>query len=612
MPDFDFIIGFDFGHGETSVAMVDTKKVSLKDGSVPAEDVYICEHSHEPKITSLVGYDSLENTDVDIDIYDFKSFTHIEAYFKGPLIASDEFDAINNTQRRHFRDFIVTVFNKVKSNPKNVRIVGKNVRYYAACPSGWNDKQCDSYLEFLQHECGLPIVDVVAESRAAHVTARKKLHDRNPKLSDRVKRLVVLDLGSSTLDITLHSDKTYTFGYEIGASQIEEKLFTHFIQSDIDFRDSYNAYLSHYPDGKDDVLLFLRYAKEEYFNKQKKYPEREITFSCSIDWEDLSQGKIIEISKLKLPGSKFIKLFLNCDAKSDDNYESKLRDSINNFIDKYGSADVVILTGGASQMGFYKDIVLDCYGLDENACVVDDTPSYSISQGVAMIGYMDSKCPKFTPESNLPEDLQSLLDNLPNIINSEILSQYKSAYTNKLCRMVDLWKEQEGHKTLEQLLLGLDRLVEMWETQSGEVSNKINERVSDTVVSHINKVLKDTILLYFGFDAPIGKFEINYDFNFSINQEDNEELVKKIKDVMKDYINGRGTFHRWNDRTSLNKDRAQDKELLNELTTRIKDYATRWFDSYNIEDAISEEVSDCRVRLREFYASTIKNITCQI
>ena len=185
MPEFDFIIGFDFGHGETSVAMVDASKVSIRDGSVPVEDVYICEHSHEPKITSLVGYDSYDRTDVDIDIYDFKSFSHIEAYFKGPLIASEEFNAITDSQRTHFRDFIVTVFNKVISNPKNVRIVGRNVRYYAACPSGWNDKQRDAYLKFLQNECGLPIVDVIAESRAAHVTARKKLHDRNPRLSER-------------------------------------------------------------------------------------------------------------------------------------------------------------------------------------------------------------------------------------------------------------------------------------------------------------------------------------------------------------------------------------------------------------------------------------------
>lgn len=613
MPDFDFIIGFDFGHGETSVAMVDANKVSLNDGTVPAEDVYICEHSHEPKITSLVGYDNDGNTDVDIDIYDFKSFSHIEVYFKGPLIKSEKFKTISNIQKQHFKDFIVTVFDNVIKNPRNVKLVGKKVRYYAACPSGWNKEQHEAYLKFLQEDCGLPIVDVIAESRAAHVTARKKLHERNPDLSTRAKRLVVLDLGSSTLDITLHSDITYTDGYEIGASQIEEKLLEYFLSTDADFNQLYHDYLAHYPKGKDEVLLFFRYSKEDYFNKQKKYPQREITFSCSIDWDDLSQGEILNSSKLKLKSSEFIKLFLSSEPSSTDgNYESRLRQCIKQFIEKYGMADAVILTGGASQMNFYKDIVLDCFNLDENVCIVDDTPSYSISQGVATIGYMDSRCPQFTPESPLPPELQSLSDNLPSIINSEILSQYKSAYTNKLCHMVDLWSENEGYKTFESLLLGLDKLVEIWDKQSSDVSSRINERVSGKVVSRINQVLKETIRLYFGFDAPIGAFEINYEFNFSIKQEDNEELVKRISGVIKKYINDRGAFHKWNGKNSLQKDRSGDKELLSELPTTIKNYATRWFDAYNIENAIEQEVSDCRVRLRDFYASTLRNITCQI
>lgn len=215
MADYDFIVGFDYGHGETSVAVVDVGKVSVKDGTVLVEDVYVCEHSPEPKITSLIGYDADGNTEVDIDIYDFKGFDRIESYFKGPLVASDDFKAINDSQKQHFRDFIVTVFNRVKSNPRNVRMLGKKVRYFAACPSGWNDQQQSAYLDFLQNDCALPIDGIIEESRAAHVSARKKLHERNRQLSDTARRIVVLDLGSSTLDITLHSDKTYTDGYEI-------------------------------------------------------------------------------------------------------------------------------------------------------------------------------------------------------------------------------------------------------------------------------------------------------------------------------------------------------------------------------------------------------------
>jgi len=612
MSEFDYIIGFDFGHGETSVAMVDVGKVSLKDGIIPAEDVSICQHSKEPKITSLVGYASDGTTDVDIDIYDFKGFKSIEAYFKGPLVGSNNFKAITDTQKRHFRDFISTVFHRMMANPKNVKLVGSTVRYYAACPSGWSKEQRESYHNFLKKECGLPIEAVVEESRAAHVAARKKLYERNKALSEKAKRIVVLDLGSSTLDITLHADKTYTDGYEIGASIIEERLLESFLSSGSEFKDCYNQYLSINKTGKDEILLFLRYAKEDYFNKQKKYPEREITFSCNIDWDDLSSDDVIGNSRLRMKGSDFISLLKQSETSTEEGYEALLTNCINNFIDKHGKADAVILTGGASQMDFYKDVVLRCFGIEDSACIVDETPSYSISQGVAMIGYMDSKCPKFTSESKLPKELQTLSDNISNIINAEILSQYKSAYTNKLCRMVDLWKDRDGHKTLESLLLGLDKLVAIWDEQAHEVSTKINERVSETVVSRINQVLKDTIRLYFGFDAPIGKFEINYDFNFSIKQEDNTELVERIKALMKNYINGRGAFHRWNDSSSPQKERSDDKKLLSELPSKIKDYATRWFDNYNLEDAIGEEVADCRVRLREFYASTLRNITCQI
>ncbi len=615
MPDYDFIIGFDYGHGETSVAMVDVGKVSIKDGTVPVEDVYICEYSHEPKITSLIGYDSSDNAEVDIDIYDFKSFNRIESYFKGPLIASKDFKAINDIQRRHFRDFIITVFNRVKSNPKNVKMLGKKIRHYAACPSGWNSEQQIAYLNFLQNECSLPIDGIIEESRAAHVTARKKLHDRNKELSDRAKRIVVLDFGSSTLDITLHSNKTYTDGYEIGASLIEEGLLGYFLQDNMEFKGFYDEYLRLNPNGRDEILLFLRYAKETYFNKQKKYPNQDKDLVCTINWSDLSQDEVDGISVLKIKGSVFTSLFINKSKDCEDNYEDKLRRYINEFISKFGRADAVILTGGASQMGFYKDIVLDCFKLDDSACIVDDTPSYSISQGVAMIGYMDTKCPSFNPNdpnAKLPKELQEIFDNLPAIINNDILSHYKSAYTDSLTKMVDGWKNKSGKKTLDELITGFDQVINDLGNQTASISKRINSSVAANLRQRINNALKDTIRLYFGFDAPIQPFEINYDFDFSVPEEDNKSLYERISLIIEKYINNRGYFHRWKGKSSLEKDRSEDKQLLEELPAVINSYIAKWYNRYKMGDFIQEEVTDCRVRLRDFYASTIRNITCQI
>ena len=156
----------------------------------------------------------------------------------------------------------------------------------------------------------MPIDGIIEESRAAHVAARKKLYERNRQLSDRAKRIVVLDLGSSTLDITLHSDKTYTDGYEIGASLIEESLLEYFLKNNLKFKGFYDEYIRLNANGRDEILLFLRYAKELYFNKQKKYPGQDKDLVCTINWSDLSQDEVDGISVLKIKGSVFTSLFI--------------------------------------------------------------------------------------------------------------------------------------------------------------------------------------------------------------------------------------------------------------------------------------------------------------
>ena len=613
-PDFDFIVGFDFGHGETSVAMVDAGRVSPSDGTVPATDIYICEHSREPKITSLVGYEANGRTEVDIDIYDFKTFDHIEAYFKGPLIASDDFKAISDARRQYFRDFIRTVFNRVNSNPRNVALVGKKVKYYAACPSGWNKFQRDAYLDFLKSECELPIDGIIEESRAAHVTARKKLYDRNRDLYDKAGRIIVLDLGSSTLDITLHSDRTYTDGYEIGAAQIEETLLEYFLASDSEFKELYRRYISLYPEGRDDILLFLRYAKEEYFNKQKKYPDRDVTLACGIEWTDLSQDRMDDRSRLSIKGSDFIDLLRRRKLGGEANYEDRLRGCIRDFVEKHGSADAVILTGGASQMGFYKDVVLDCLGLDEEACIVDETPSYSISQGVAVIGYMDSKCPIFSDvEFSLPDELMRLSDLLPEKIGDSVLSHYRDAYTIPLSSMIDSWKTKEGPKTIEDLFLGLDQLITRWKNQGGEVSSEINRSVTDMVCDEINRTLKDTIRLYLGFDAKINKFFIDYDFNFSLPEEDYGKFILGIRHTIDNFTAKLGFMQKMAGYGDWSKDWSSRQDLAESLAEALKEFTGKWFGRYRVrEEDLREEIRDCRDRLRRFYASTIKEITCQI
>lgn len=611
MKDFDFIVGFDFGHGETSAAVVDVARVSPEDGSVPVEDMFISHTGHEPKVMSVVAYKG-NRAEVGMDVYDFQYYDRVEAYFKGPLSTEGRFKEISADQRQSFRDFIRGVFLNLNSNPKNGRLSGKSVGWYAACPSGWSEAQMSEYLNFLREECQVPVQAVVKESRAAYVSARKKLHEQNPELAADAKRIAVLDLGSSTLDITLYAERTFSDGYYIGASKIEKTLLDYFMSTQPDFKDKFERYLAINPHGMDEVLVLLRLAKEDYFNRKKKHPDGNVAFSCPVDWAALTNDETTDPSSLRLKGGDFNALFVDQSNKADNAYALQLRKSMLDFIDRHGGADAVILTGGASLMDFYKAEVLECFGLKENQCVADTTPSYSISQGVAMIGYLDSKCPIVKDEGDLPDGLKMIHDELPEIMKAHIIASHNKFYMKDVERVVQVWKEKDGGKSLEDLLESLGDLIETWRAKSGEILKNLNESLSDTLTESVTNALKDAILLYFGFNAEMKPFASDVVLNLNISEESSKSFLKSIIYVMADTINDYYSIGGWNGESSLKKDRSNDAKLVSLICDNIVARASEQFSTLRLGESINSEISLCRKDLMDYFTSVIRDITCQI
>ena len=52
----DFIIGFDFGHGETSVAKLNVNTVDESAAQLEAEDIYIIGDDREPVMIAMGTY----------------------------------------------------------------------------------------------------------------------------------------------------------------------------------------------------------------------------------------------------------------------------------------------------------------------------------------------------------------------------------------------------------------------------------------------------------------------------------------------------------------------------------------------------------------------------
>ncbi len=98
--------------------------------------------------------------------------------------------------------------------------------FVVGAPSGWSSQERDTYMHLLQ-ESGMPRVAVEKESRAAflHIKESKAFDLRADHL---MKRVLIIDIGSSTTDFTLvahlEAQSLEDFGQDIGAGLIDQAI----------------------------------------------------------------------------------------------------------------------------------------------------------------------------------------------------------------------------------------------------------------------------------------------------------------------------------------------------------------------------------------------------
>lgn len=601
----DYIVGFDFGHGETSVSMVDVGAIDASAANIDTADLHIVGNGTDAKIPSMIGYDVDGNRLLNFDAYQFR-FLKIGAYFKAPMCASDKFQAITPEDKDYFRDFVQTVFRCLHEHPKNQFLHNKKVLYFVACPSGWNDEQRRAYLEFFREYCRLPIKGVIEESRAAYVVARRKLYDRDPRLSEQGSSIAVLDLGSSTLDITMHSDRAYTDGFEIGASQIEELLLNHFLDADEGFADRYRRYAEMEPTCRNQILFLLRGAKEDYFNRQSCGTGGSLVLKCQIDWEELSADEISGVSNLKIKDTELERM-LDSHGSGDAMYKERLEADIRAFAGKHGSANAVVLTGGASQMPFYKSLVLKCYGLTEHECVVDDSPSYSISRGTAIMGYLDTRGAACKPAL-----IEQLIESMPRLIKAEIIKSASLLYAGTLVNIVAKWRDKASVKSIELLHQLIVAKLDYWQSHYDEVNRAINLQIESEVSTAVCNSLAEIVRLYFGFNAQLRKIRFDCDYDVALTVEQNQLLKTNLYRNYRKIVNEYSLFTRFAEPESMQKDRSHEPKMLERIASRTSDYIMRWFNGFAIDDEFDDIIKECQRKTRDFYNGYIEYITCQI
>lgn len=367
--EIDYVVGIDYGHGETSAAVWNRRAevgVDIEDvdfGQRTDTDTPGVVRQTMPSVMAWIGdrlrigLDALSLSQTDAASY------RIASGFKSdPRLATSE-------QQHEMCLFMGALYRRILA--KRTELRPGNHLVAIAAPSGWSQESLRQYEE-LARCAGLPLPaagGVLYESRAALRHILERTGEAGPgKMAGQ--GCVVLDFGSSTLDITyFNAHGTIDGGSPVGASRVEQ-----LIMCDLQPKQPVLKVFqpgSKYANLQDWIQLQLRLRKEAYFS------DGQIVKSLNLD-DDLPE---LEDERVKIR-------YLEGDVErllTTAGYMSQVKGAIRSFIEQRLSGCAVtaaFLTGGASRMGFLRALVAEAFGIGSDAVYCDNQPSLIVSRGI--------------------------------------------------------------------------------------------------------------------------------------------------------------------------------------------------------------------------------------
>ena len=370
---YEYVIGIDLGHGETSAALCPLQWDTAIELLDPAKDLEMGGNKKViPSAITILGNGNAHIGDAAFNPDVLKQAKVRVCFKKAP-------QDINGESEQLMIRYMQEVYKRIREQNSAI-LTDRNHLVYIATPSGWDEKTQQLY-RLMAQQAGIPIPEtgITKESRAAFVRAQ---HDTTSGLGRNIEKgAIVFDMGSSTLDFTyMNKDlpKLIDHGYDCGASFVEKSVYAKQKEQE----DAIQLFERKYPDLTDYLVFETRKVKEQvYFDPSLRVKK-------TINFDDIIEDEELEDERFRLvfaPGE--LNGFLG-----DNGYLKEIRDAMIDYKTNHISGQNiygVFMTGGASRMDFLKPLICECWGVTEDKIYRDQDPSLTISQGVAELARAD-------------------------------------------------------------------------------------------------------------------------------------------------------------------------------------------------------------------------------
>ena len=525
-----YVIGIDFGHGETSADIC----------NIQWDDSYLKLSAPEP-IEIFNGVHAIKSVLL-IEILEGQKKYYIGQQainrYSNPKFHSQSdsfsfysyFKKIPSTmslkEKEIMCDFMAEVYQQIRRQRQELT-EGNHV-VYIACPSNsekWTENELMSYAD-IALKAGIPLakiegqsVGIIRESRAAFLKART-----NPSSKASVKEgILLIDFGSSTVDLTYYSSR-YTKkpiddgGEKCGASNVEIKITQELKKRNPIIVEAISTINS----ADTALLLTMREAKEKFYTYEGEDME------CSISLTKITGGAI---------KGNVEEFFSNADISSIlTGYLVEIRECFEKFRDKYIAQypiKLIFMTGGASRMSFIQDIAREAFQY-KGEFYKETNPSLTISNGIALAGRADMRT--YAMEEQLLQSsiiasadiATKTIDSAASAIAKEVIQKVESDYSYFASKSSDdsiSSLESDIKRTIDQINFS-SYLSQAYNTTLKEIAN-------EQIMPPINNIVRD----YFP-DFEIPNIEANTMFSLHVNANSIPTLSSMISSSLSKITEG--------------------------------------------------------------------------
>lgn len=467
-----YVVGIDYGHGETSAAICPIEwDTDAGQRETKFFDIDLDMAARKKVITSAICHVSNEI------FIDDEAFEHMTEHNGIRVCFKQKPQSLNGNAEQLMIDYMRTVYARIRESQGELTDINHIV--YIARPSGWIEEDVKELYRQMALEAGIPLGGLMSESRAAIFYAKSPNVGFAKEIS---KGAIVFDLGSSTLDFTFLSDKDkpIDYGYPYGASMIDTAILENMILTDNNVMEFITKYPAYHDALKFRARKFKEYAygRNESSKSNGSFLLGKIIPSDEKYYDDYENVPVpLKISNLNE---------LNSMIEDTTHYLDKLKNALKDFKDNKipgKTVNGVFLTGGASRMNFIRPLISEVFKLPiEQVRIDNDNPSLTISRGIALLGATDA---------------------ITSVLVSELNSK-KSTFVNNDTILV-LLRTSLSDNIANEAWQVVDSTCSYWvkfgkTTDESELKNMVesklkdfqHEKVSDIVGSTLQSFIKDS------------------------------------------------------------------------------------------------------------------------